>query len=70
VDRAGSRLDIFFAEAPPMDPLSLAALVAAWPGAKLGSEGKTLSVPLPPGPPLENSGLVLQRLGSAKMRTS
>ncbi len=67
VDRAGSRLDLFFADAPPVDPGRLATLVATWPGAKLGSHGKTLSVPLPPGAPLDTSRAVLERLRSAKI---
>jgi transcription-repair coupling factor (superfamily II helicase) len=67
VDRAGLRLDIFFGEAPPVDPRKLADLVAAWPGAKLGIGGKTLSVPLPQGAPLDASRRALERLRSAKI---
>ena len=67
VDRAGSRLDIVFGEAPPVDPYRLTTLVAAWPGAKLGGQGKTLSVPLPPGAPLDAARAVLERLRSAKI---
>ena len=70
VDRAGSRLDLFFADAPPIDPAKLASLVAAWPGAKLGAHGKTLSVPLPQGAPLDASRSVLERLRSAKIEGS
>ncbi len=70
VDRAGSRLDIFFGETPPVDPRKLADLVAAWPGAKLGIGGKTLSVPLPPGAPLDASRRALERLRSAKIEGS
>jgi transcription-repair coupling factor (superfamily II helicase) len=70
VDRAGSRLDLFFADAPPLDPAKLAALVASWPGAKLGPHGKTLSVPLPQGAPLDASRAVLERLRSAKIEAS
>lgn len=70
VERAGSRLDLFFSEAPPVDPGRLAGLVAAWPGAKLGSQGRTLSVPLPPGAPLDTSRSVMERLASAKIATS
>jgi len=70
VDRAGSRLDLFFADAPPIDPAKLAVLVAGWPGAKLGPQGKTLSVPLPPGAPLDASRAVLERLRSAKIQGS
>jgi transcription-repair coupling factor (superfamily II helicase) len=67
VDRAGSRLDIFFGDAPPVDPVKLTSLVAAWSGAKLGAQGKTLSVPLPPGAPLDASRSVLERLQSARI---
>ncbi|MBK5257037.1 MAG: transcription-repair coupling factor [Vicinamibacteria bacterium] len=67
IDRAGARLDMFFGEAPPIDPLRLAALVAAWSGAKLGAQGKTLSVPLPPGAPLDTARSALERLRSAKI---
>ena len=68
VDRAGSRLDLFFVDAPPLDPVRLTALVAAWPGAKLTAQGKTLSVPLPAGAPLDASRSVLERLRSAKIQ--
>ena len=67
VERAGSRLDVFFSNAPPIDPPKLASLVATWSGAKLGTEGKTLSVPLPPGAPLEASRVVMERLRSARI---
>ena len=70
VDRAGARLDVFFADAPPLDPAKLATLMAAWPGAKLGPQGKTLSVPLPQGAPLDASRAVLERLRSAKIEGS
>jgi transcription-repair coupling factor (superfamily II helicase) len=67
VERVGSRLDLFFGESPPLDPGRLATLVAAWPGAKLGPEGRTLTVPLPQGAPLDASRGVLERLRSAKI---
>jgi transcription-repair coupling factor (superfamily II helicase) len=67
IDRAGSRLDLVFAEAPPVDPAKLARLIAAWPGVKLGSAGKMLSVPLPPGAPLDAARGVLERLGQARI---
>ena len=70
IDRAGSRLDMFFGDAPPVDPGKLTTLVAAWPGAKLGAPGRTLSVPLPPGAPLGAARSVLERLGSAKIEGS
>ncbi len=70
VDRAGSRLDLFFGDAPPVDPARLAGLVASWAGAKLGSAGKTLSVPLPPGAPLDTTRAVLERLRPAKIEGS
>ena len=70
VDRAGSRLDMFFGDAPPVDPAKLATLVASWPGAKLGAPGRTLSVPLPSGAPLSAARSVLERLGSAKIEES
>ena len=70
VDRAGARLDLFFGDAPPVDPAKLARLIAAWPGAKLGSAGKTLSVPLPPGAPLDTTRGALERLRQAKIETS
>ena len=70
VERAGSRLDLFFADAPPIDPGKLATLVAAWSGAKLGSFGKTLSLPLPPGAPLDATRSVLERLRSVKIEGS
>ena len=67
VDRAGSRLDLFFSDAPPLDAGRLTRLVANWAGAKLGPAGKTLSVPLPPGAPLEVCRAVLERLQSARI---
>lgn len=70
VDRAGSRLDLFFGDAPPIDPARLAGLVASWAGAKLGSAGKTLSLPLPPGAPLDATRAVLERLRQAKIEKS
>jgi transcription-repair coupling factor (superfamily II helicase) len=70
VERAGTRLDLFFADAPPLDPARLATLVAAWAGAKLGPLGKTLSVPLPSGAPLDASRAALERLRSAKIEAS
>ena len=70
VERAGSRLDLFFSDAPPIDPGRLASSVAAWPGAKLGIQGKTLSVPLPPGAPLDASRSVMERLRSARIEAS
>ncbi len=69
VDRAGSRLDLRFGEAPPLDPARLARLVAGWAGAKLGSEGKTLTLPLSPGAALDASRGALERLMSAKIGT-
>ena len=66
-ERAGARLDIFFGSAPPIEPGRLAILVASWSGAKLGNEGKSLSVPLPAAPPLDATRKVLERLGSVKM---
>ena len=70
LDRAGSRLDMLFADAPPIDPGRLASVVAAWPGAKLGPPGKTLSVLLSPGVPLETIRSVLERLRGAKIEGS
>jgi transcription-repair coupling factor (superfamily II helicase) len=70
VDRAGSRLDLFFGDAPPIDPGRLARLVGAWPEAKAGAYGKTLSVPLPPGAPLDATRTVLERLRSARIEPS
>jgi transcription-repair coupling factor (superfamily II helicase) len=70
IDRAGSRLDVFFGDRPPIDPGKLARLVAAWPGAKLGTHGKTLGVPLPPGAPLEAAHIALDRLRSARIEES
>ncbi|MEO8499279.1 MAG: DEAD/DEAH box helicase, partial [Vicinamibacteria bacterium] len=70
VERAGSRLDLFFGDAPPLDPGRLAALIAAWPGARLAAQGKTLSVPLPPGAPLDASRSVMERLRSARIEAS
>ncbi len=70
LDRAGSRLDLFFGDAPPIDSGRLARLVAAWPGAKAGAYGKTLSVPLSPGPPLDATRFVLERLRSARIEPS
>ena len=67
VERAGSRLDIFFGNAPPIDSGRLAALVGSWSTAKLGEGGKILSVPLPTPSPLEASKRVLERLQSVKM---
>ena len=68
VERAGSRLDIFFGSAPPIDPIRLTAQVAAWSGVKLGDSGRRLSVPLPTAlSPLDAVGLVLERLAGAKM---
>jgi transcription-repair coupling factor (superfamily II helicase) len=70
VERAGTRLDLFFSEAPPVDPGKLAALVGAWPGAKLGSQGRTLSLPLPPGAALDAARSAVERLASAKIEGS
>ncbi|MBX7183542.1 MAG: transcription-repair coupling factor [Vicinamibacteria bacterium] len=70
VDRVGVRLDLLFTDAPPLDPAKLATLIAAWPGAKLGPQGKTLTVPLPQGAPLDASRAVLERLRSAKIEES
>jgi transcription-repair coupling factor (superfamily II helicase) len=70
IDRLGSRLDVFFGDSPPLDPSRLAALVTAWTGAKLGAQGKTVSVPLPPGSPLDTIRSILERLASAKMMGS
>jgi transcription-repair coupling factor (superfamily II helicase) len=70
LDRAGSRLDIFFGDAPPLDPGRLAALVGAWSGARLGAQGKNLRVPLPQGAPLEAARSVLERVASAKIEGS
>lgn len=70
IDRAGSRLDLFFGESPPVDAQKLAGLVAAWAGARLGSAGKTLTVPLPPGAPLDTTRVVLERLRQAKIDAS
>ena len=67
VDRAGSRLDMFFGDSPPVDSRKLANLIALWPGAKLGAEGRTLSVPLPPGAPLDATRSALDRLRSSKI---
>ena len=50
-----------------MDPARLAAVIAAWPGARMGSAGKTLTVPLPHGAPLDASRATLQTLRSAKI---
>jgi transcription-repair coupling factor (superfamily II helicase) len=67
IDRLGSRLDVFFADSPPIDPGRLAAQIGAWSGAKLGAQGRTASVPLPPGAPLDSIRSILERLASAKM---
>ena len=70
LDRAGSRLDLFFCDAPPMDPVKLTHLIAGWSGAKLGASGRALSVPLPPGAPLSAARSVLERLLSAKIEAA
>lgn len=70
VDRAGSRLDLFFGESPPIDGALLASLVAAWPGARVTAQGKALSVPLSAGAPLDTTRIALDRLASAKIRPS
>jgi hypothetical protein len=58
---------MFFAEAPPIDSGKLLKLIATWPGAKLGAQGKTLSAPLPPGTALDASRVVLEKLRSARI---
>ena len=70
VDRVGTRLDLVFGEVPPVDPARLAALIGAWPGARLGAQGKTLTVPLSPGAPLDATRQVLERLRSARIDLS
>ena len=69
VDRAGARADILFGDVPPIDPLKLTRLVADWPGAKLGSQGKLLSLPLSSGAPLDATRKALEKLVSARMAT-
>jgi len=69
VERAGSRLDVFFGEAPPLDPGRLARLMSTWPDAKLDPLGRSLSVPLSKGAPLDAVRAALHQLTSAKIDT-
>ena len=67
LDRTATRLDITFGDAPPIDPVRLAALVAAWPGARLSGQGKALNVPLSAPGPIEGVRASLEKLRSARI---